>query len=117
MSTKKTKDLKKQLSDMEKSLLKLQDEIQPLFNFDDLGKQVEILKKTTASNLKKMPNDMGETCIHGNSWHSNCSDCDESHTIDDIFLLVEEYPNDTELGEKVRELYNHYMSDSDNTKE
>jgi len=20
---------------------------------------------------------MGETCIHGNSWHSNCSDCDE----------------------------------------
>ena len=117
MASKKTSDLKNQINDMEASLLKLQEEIKPLFDFDDLGKQISILKKTTRQNLDKMPSNMGETCIHGNSWHSNCSDCDESHTIDDIFLLVEEYPNDTKLGEKVRELYNHYMSDSDNTEE
>ena len=117
MATKKTKDLKNQLSKMEESLLELQNQIEPLFDFDDLGKQIEILKKTTTKNLKKMPDNMGETCMHGNSWHSNCSECDELHTIDDIFLLVEEFPNDAELGAKVRELYNHYISDSDNTKE
>ena len=115
--SKNTQKLKDQLSDMEKSLLKLKDEIEPLFNFEDLGKQVELLKKTTANNLKKMPDNMGETCMHGNAWHSNCSECDESHTIDDIFLLVEEFPNDAELGAKVRELYNHHMPNSDKTEE
>ena len=63
----------------------------------------------------------GETCMHGNAWNSNCSECDEMETTDnvlfDVFELVGEYPNDAELGAKVREFYNSYTTNSDNTEE
>ena len=58
--------------------------------------------------------DEGETCIHGNSWHSECMECNSESLIDDIFSLVGEYNNDSELGAKVRELYNSYNTNSDN---
>ena len=55
----------------------------------------------------------GETCLHGNSWHSNCSDCDN---LDDIEVVVNEIenliktePNDKELGKKVRNFYNNWI--------
>jgi hypothetical protein len=59
--------------------------------------------------------DEGETCIHNNSWHSECMECNSESLIDDIFSLVREYSNDSELGAKVRELYYSYTAtDSDN---
>ena len=57
----------------------------------------------------------GETCMHGNSWHSECMECNSESLIDDIFSLVREYSNDFELGAKMRELYNSYTTtNSDN---
>ena len=49
----------------------------------------------------------GETCMHGNAWHSECSDCNEMNLLDDVFELVKKYPSDADLGKMVRELYNN----------
>ena len=65
----------------------------------------------------------GETCMHGNSWHSNCSDCDD---LDDYEVVLNEFehlikttPNDKELGKKIRDFYNKWIElnedNSDNT--
>ena len=61
-----------------------------------------IIKKVLTVNPN---NNEGETCIHNNSWHSECMLCNSESLIDDIFSLVREYSNNSELGAKVRELY------------
>ena len=111
----KAKKLKDNLDNMAKGLKELENEIKPLFDFNNLSKQLKTLKTVTSASLSKM--DVGETCMHGNSWHSECSDCNDINTIDDVFLLVEELPNDAELGAAVRELYREIQSDSDKTGE
>ncbi len=108
-----TKKMKDDLNDMAKSLKNLETEIKPLFDFNDLAKQLKTLKTVTSASLSQM--DAGETCMHGNSWNSECSDCNDMNTIDDIFLLVEEYPNDNELGAAVRQLYREHQADNDKT--
>ena len=45
--------------------------------------------------------------MHGNAWHSECSDCNEMNLLDDVFELVKKYPSDADLGKMVRELYNN----------
>ena len=116
--TKKEADkIKQDLSSLQDSLEDMVDELKPLLNLNSMEKDLAKIKSFANKSIKDKRQNEGETCMHGNSWHSNCSECDELHTIDDIFLLVEEFPNDAELGAKVRELYNHYISDSDNTKE
>ena len=97
---------------------KLENELKPLMDFNDLGKSIERLKGAV-SDAKEFTNsntnttkDEGETCMHDNSWHSNCSDCEELNTIDDIFTLVENTPNDMELGKKIRQIYFCYKNDN-----
>ena len=62
----------------------------------------------------------GETCMHGNSWHSECSECNTNSLLDDIFKLIDEYPNDADLGKALRGLYNLYTvgesGENNNTK-
>ena len=111
----KTEKLKNDLDSMAKGLKELETEIKPLFDFNNLAKQLKTLRTVTSASLSQM--NAGETCMHGNSWNSECSDCNDMNTIDDVFLLVEEFPNDAELGYAVRKLYREHQSDSDNTEE
>ena len=113
------KDIEDELSSLGDTITELADKVEPLFDFRDIGKQIEKLKKVipTTDNIEDMKGEEGETCMHGNSWHSECSLCNSDSLIDDVFELVESTPNDAELGAKVRELYNSYTTDSDNTEE
>ena len=113
----KTDKMKKDIKSMTDSLKKLEEEIKPLFDFNDLTKQLKSLKTVTAESMKHLKDNEGETCMHGNSWHSECSDCNDINTIDDVFLLVEEFPNDAELGAAVRQLYWEHHTDSDDTED
>ena len=111
----KTEKIKDELDSVAKGLKELEKEIKPLFDFNNLANQLKTLRSVTSASLSQM--NEGDTCMHGNSWHSECSDCNEMNTIDDVFVLVEEFPNDSELGAAVRELYREHQSDSDNTEE
>ena len=60
----------------------------------------------------------GETCMHGNSWHSNCMECD---SLDDYEIALNEMeniintePNDKELGRKIRDFYHKWIEFNDN---
>ena len=113
------KDIEDELSSLGDTIAELADKVEPLFDFRDMGKQIEKLKKVipTAENIENMKGEEGETCMHGNSWHSECSLCNSDSLIDDVFELVESTPNDAELGAKMRELYHSYSDDSDDTEE
>jgi thiol-disulfide isomerase/thioredoxin len=117
MSDDKQKDLEqieKNINNLSNTLEKLTGNLGPLMDFSDLGKSMEKLKNVVPKS-PSVKEDDGETCIHGNSWHSGCSDCDGMSAMDHVFQLVEEYPNDMELGKAIRELYN--MTNSDKTEE
>jgi hypothetical protein len=103
--------LEDNINSLAASLEKLTSQISPLMDFTDISKEIDSLKKT----IPNMGKD-GETCAHGNSWHSGCSECESMTELDVVFALVEEFPNDAELGFKVREMYNLY-NDSDNTED
>ena len=79
---------------------------------------VQIDRSGEIESLKKVVPNMGkdgETCAHGNSWHSGCSECESMTELDVVFALVETFPNDAELGFKVREMYNLYNNSDDTT--
>ena len=122
MSKKKTKLNIDGLKDLESKInnltSELEDKIKPILNFDKLQSTIDDLSKAfnSKNNSSKDKNE-GESCIHGNSWHSECSECNSDSLIDDIFELVESTPNDSELGAKIREFYNSYTNTSDNTEE
>ena len=111
-----TKDIEKNISELNNTIEELTNSIGPLMDFRNIEKQIELLKDIvpTAENIK---NSEGETCMHGNSWNSECSECSELNLIDNIFLLVKQYPDDADLGKAFRELYNSYSGDSDKTEE
>ena len=93
----------------------LEDELKPLMNLNDLGKHINNLKKEVNkskeyTNGTTTTEDEGETCMHDNSWHSECSECNELNSIDDLFKLVEDTPNDKELGKKIRQIYWAYTN-------
>ena len=44
----------------------------------------------------------GDTCMHDNSWYSECAECDAFDIIDTMLDIVATTPNDMELGGKVR---------------
>ena len=107
------KEIKDDLSELNDSLSELAKKLKPLINFDEMEKQINELKDI----MPNLKNKEGETCMHGNSWHSECSLCNNNSLIDDIFELVESTPNDSELGAKMRELYNSYTNNSDDTED
>jgi len=116
--TKKTiKEIEKELNNLEEGLSTFANELIPNLDFSSMAKDIEKLRNYTSASIQHNIQHEGETCMHGNSWHSECTECNEMSTIDDVFELVEDTPNDAELGAKVRELYHSYTTDSDNTKE
>ena len=102
-------DLNKSINDLGDVIDQLADNLKPVFDFRNIEKSINALKDNIPTK--------GETCIHGNAWGSECSDCNEASLVDDIFELVVEYPNNSELGAKLRELYHSYNSDSDDTED
>ena len=52
----------------------------------------------------------GETCMHGNAWHSECSDCNEMNLLDDIFELIKKCHSDaTDPPECSDEYFNSFI--------
>tara|TARA_Y100000593_G_scaffold29790_1_gene59043 strand:+ start:57 stop:494 length:438 start_codon:yes stop_codon:yes gene_type:complete len=93
---------------MEQSISQLKDLVKP----DNPHFGAPTPKKKTNINTTPPPID-GETCMHGNSWHSNCSECDD---LDDMEIALNEMgniidtePNDKELGKKIRDFYNNWL--------
>ena len=114
-----SKDVSKTVNALEDTIKGLDEVLKPLMNFTNLGKLTDDLKKTLDADdiITPSTEGEGETCMHGNAWNSECADCQEIGLIDSVFDLVKAYPNDQELGQKVRELYNTFNTDSDNTEE
>ena len=81
--------------------VKLEEQLKPLLDLSNLNDDLEKLKDLMPTNKNKV----------------NSPEYDELNDTDNIFLLVNKYSDDTELGAKVRELCNRYTSDSDNTEE
>jgi len=119
--TDKFKKIEKNISDLGNTITELADKVEPLINFRNLEKQIEKLKDVvpTAENIEKMTGKEGDTCMHGNAWHSECSECNEMDRCHCLITreLIEEYPDDADLGKEIRELYNSYTGDSDKTEE
>ena len=111
-----SKSFDKEIEDMAS---KIEEQLKPLMDLSNITNSIEKLKDLIP---KEKPNvdlkDEGETCMHNNSWHSNCSDCDELNTIDGLCTLVEDTRNDKELGKKIRQIYWAYKnSDADSVDE
>ena len=94
------------LGKMEDSITKLKSFVTPVPKSDD------VTDEPTTMDTTPPPID-GETCMHGNSWHSNCSECDD---LDDMEIALNEMgniidtePNDKELGKKIRDFYNNWL--------
>ena len=118
---KQAKELEGELSSLKDSLENMVEGLQPLFDLGGMEKDLQKIKDFAKEGIKakqKTENE-GEVCIHGNSWHSTCAECEELNSVgsivDEVFSWVSEYPDDAELGAKVREFYNSYTTDSDNT--
>ena len=107
-------DIEKSIESLTDTLSTLTNSLGPLMNMGNISANIEKLKDIVP---KKKDLNEGETCMHGNSWNSECSDCNELNLVDSVFKLVKEYPNDSELGAKVREFYNSYTTNSDNIEE
>ena len=78
----------------------IEDQLKPLMELNDLQSHIDNLKKTyaDASDVVKQSENSssddamvqdddsdGEVCMHGNSWHSGCVECDDLALIDNIF--------------------------------
>ena len=140
------KKLKKELEDIEGNINQLSDDLEGMVNqlnsipkiegFDGLEQTIEQLKTaipsmtdiTAEEKIKDnkqsiVPPVDGETCMHGNSWHSNCADCSVLDDLEIIVLeisnMIENEPNDAELGRKIRDFHNiwneHHSDDTTNT--
>jgi hypothetical protein len=101
------KTLENDVNDLAKSLQSLTDSLGPLMDFTSLNKEVKSLKDNLPTQDKA---DELQNKISNN-------DTEEVELIDSMFELCEKYPNDVELGAKVRELYNTFHPDSDDTTE
>ena len=119
---KELNDIEEGISKLSETLEKLTENIAPILNINDLGKTIDKLKNSIPKvETEEDPDDSdattneGETCMHGNSWGSGCSDCDELGLIDHIFSLVEQYPDDSDLGKQVRDIYKYHQKLTDNT--
>ena len=98
-------------------------EIQNLKNIGNPPTTNEVTDEPTNTMDTTPPPIDGETCMHGNSWNSNCSECDD---LDDVEValnemgnIIDNEPNDTLLGKKIRDFYNSWIefneTNSDNT--
>ena len=128
---KELKDIEKGVNDLTNSLNDMADKFgnfdMPLVNLNDMEKTINSLKDiipkkdNTTDDVEDLTEDDfgvetppvdGETCMHGSSWHSNCSDCDDMDdkevVLNEIENLIKTEPNDKELGKKIRDFYNKF---------
>ena len=134
---KKNKDINKIADNIEQLTKKLEelgsifDDVDPLEDsFSDISnmeKSINQLKDILPVKPEETTSDVppidGETCMHGNSWHATCSECDELDEVgvilSEIENLIKTEPNDKELGKKIRDFYNSWIEfnedNSDNT--
>ena len=118
-------DLQKNFKQLENELTDMVKNISDITKFNDLSEEIQNLKNignppTTNEVTDEPTNTMdttpppidGETCMHGNSWNSNCSECDDLDdveiTLNEIANIIETTPNDKELGKKIRDFYNKF---------
>ena len=100
--------LSEELTNMTK---KLETELKPLMDLNNLESEIEKLKDSVAmaskhKNTKEdnpYPDREGDTCMHGNAWNSNCAECDAFDVVDAMMDIVKTTPNDKELGSKIRQ--------------
>ena len=138
--TEEFRDLEKMVHKLNKELTNLADQIKPLTDesmsdMDKMASSISKLKtfvptadnkdnltkeykdKTDNINTKIPPVD-GETCMHGNSWHSNCMECDQLDdteiALNEMGNLIEKEPNDKELGRIIRDFYNRWLEFNEN---
>ena len=103
----------------------IEEQLKPLMELNNLESHIEKLKKTyaEANDAVKQTEDVddamvqdddsdGEVCMHGNSWHSGCVECDDLMLIDNIFDVVDSTPNNMELGEKIRTMCSEFRKKS-----
>ena len=129
-------DLQKNFKQLENELTDMVKNLGDITKFNDLSEEIQNLKNignppTTNEVTDEPTNTMdttpppidGETCMHGNSWNSNCSECDD---LDDVEValnemgnIIDNEPNDTLLGQKIRDFYHKWIefneTNSDNT--
>tara|TARA_Y100000593_G_scaffold28560_1_gene56960 strand:+ start:551 stop:994 length:444 start_codon:yes stop_codon:yes gene_type:complete len=100
---------------MEKTIGQLKNLVQP-DNPDFGSPTAKTPKKKTNIDTTPPPID-GETCMHGNSWHSNCMDCDELDdmeiALNEMANIIDNEPNDKELGKKIRDFYLQWIKFSE----
>jgi hypothetical protein len=130
----------KDLDDLQNSFKKLESELTDMVKsigdvtkFNDLSEEIHNLRNmgnpaatTTTDNevTNKPPIDTttppvdGETCMHGNSWHAGCSECDEFDDVEialnEISNIIDNEPNDKLLGKKIRDFYNNWIDFNEN---
>ena len=104
-----TKGPVSEFGNMEKSINQLKNLVDPT----DINFGAPTPKKKTNIDTTPPPID-GETCMHGNSWHANCAQCDG---LDDMEIALNEMgniidtnPNDKLLGRKIRDFYNNWLN-------
>ena len=110
----------KNVETISETIDKLTSTLGPLMDFRDLGKKIEELKNITPTKEQvdsMITKNEGETCMHGNSWNSECSDCNSMDALDHIITMSDEYPNDAEFGEKVRSICNKYKDMMNDTED
>ena len=125
------KEIKKELDNINETITKLGDDMEAMLDTldgieeitDISGLEASINKLKNATPTKKnnnVPPVDGETCMHGNSWHSNCMECDEMDdaeiALNEMGNIIDTTPNDKQLGEKIRDFYNKWVeTNSDDT--
>tara|TARA_Y100000310_G_C20517186_1_gene731773 strand:- start:17 stop:409 length:393 start_codon:yes stop_codon:yes gene_type:complete len=95
--------IEKSIESLTDTLSTLTNSLGPLMNMGNISTDIEKLKDIVP---KKKDLNEGETCMHGNSWNSSCTDCEAMNGMDHVFEMVRQTPDDAELGAKVRGLYN-----------
>ena len=117
-------ELKKLTSEIDKFAEQFEDIEDIGANFSHIEKSINELKDnmpiTTEEKIDTTPPPIdGETCMHGNSWHANCSDCDELDNVEialnEMENIIKNEPNDKELGKKIRDFYNKWKEIEDDT--
>ena len=114
-------DLQKNFKQLETELTDMVKNISDITKFNDLSEEIQNLKNMGNPSTNEPTNTMdttpppvdGETCMHGNSWNSNCSDCDDMDDVEvalnEMGNIIDNEPNDTLLGQKIRDFYHKWI--------
>ncbi len=102
------KDVESSIEDLSDVLDNLTSSMKPMMDMNDLGKSINQLKNMlpTDENMEKMTEEYNKE-----NENPPCVTCTS------LVELVEQYPNDSDLGEQIRNLYKSYQKLMGNTEE